>query len=105
LNIQKHNHANSNQRLKDSFSQTDISPIGDIVQFPVFRDISPDVYDLIKDRTKRAAYWVQRWSEINKNLFEADPEHMDMSLVQEASHYVHEWLCDCSSIAIKLRGF
>ena len=79
--------------------------MGEIVKFPACRDIPPDVYDLIKQRTKRAAYWVQRWSEINKNLYEAGPEHMDMSLVQEASHYIHEWLCECNSKAIKLRGF
>jgi len=79
--------------------------MGDIVNFPACRGISPEVSDLIQQRTKKAAYLVRRWSEINRRLQEGDTEHMEGNLIQDASDYMREWLYERNRTALKMRGF
>jgi hypothetical protein len=79
--------------------------MGDVVKFPARRDVAPEVSELIEQQTKKAAYWVRRWSEISRCLCDADAEHMEPNLVQDASDYVHQWLSERNRTALKMRGF
>ena len=79
--------------------------MGVVVKFPSCREVSPKVHNQIQERTKKAAYWVRRWAEINRSLCEADPEHVEPNLVQDASDYVHQWLSERNRTALKIRGF
>ena len=79
--------------------------MGEIIKFPARREILPEVSELIEQETKKAAYWVRRWAEINRSLCEADPEHMEPNLVQDASDYVYQWLSERNRTALKMRGF
>jgi len=79
--------------------------MGEIVKFPARRDVAPEVSELIEQQTKKAAYWVRRWSEISRCLCDADAEHMEPNLVQDASDYVHQWLSERNRTALKMRGF
>lgn len=79
--------------------------MGNLVRFPGCREIAPEVSRLIARRTKKAAYWVRRWSKINRRLFEADPEDRDEKVLEEASQYVTDWLYAHNRAALKARGF
>ena len=59
----------------------------------------------IEKRTRTAAYWVRRWSEIMRRLSEVDPEEMDESIISDAETYVLGYLEDRNSAAIEARGF
>jgi len=79
--------------------------MGDLVRFPNCREVSPEVLRSIEKRTKTAAYWVRRWSEIMHRLCEVDPEDMDESVIKDAAMYVLGYLHDRNSVALKARGF
>ena len=79
--------------------------MGQVVRIPNCRDISPEASQLIATRTKKAAYWVRRWTEINRRLCKVDPEDMDESVIKDASLYVMGWLHDRNRAALKARGF
>ena len=79
--------------------------MGEIVKFPACREITPEVYELIKQRTNKSAYWVRRWSVISKRLNEAEPENRDTQVIEDASQYVTDWLYEHNLIALKARGF
>ena len=68
--------------------------MGVVVKIPACLEVSPKVHNQIQKRPKKAAYWVRRWAEINRSLCEADPEHIEPNLVQDASDYVHQWLSE-----------
>ena len=79
--------------------------MGDLVRFPNCREVSPEASRSIAKRTKTAAYWVRRWSEIMRRLSEVDPEEMDESIISDAEAYVLGYLHDRNSAALKARGF
>jgi hypothetical protein len=79
--------------------------MGVVVKFPACREVSPKIHNQIQQRTKKAAYWVRRWAEISRCLCDADTEHMEPNLVQDASDYVHQWLSERNRTALKMRGF
>jgi hypothetical protein len=64
--------------------------MGVVVKFPACREVSPKVHNQIQKRPKKAAYWVKRWTEINRSLYEADPENIEPNLFQDASDHVHQ---------------
>ena len=80
-------------------------PMGQVVRFPNCREISPEASRSIAKRTKNAAYWVRRWSEIYRRLCEVDPEDMNGWAIKDASLYVLGYLHDRNSAALKARGF
>ena len=75
--------------------------MGVVVKSPACREVSPKVHNQTQKRLKKAAYWVRRWAEINRSLCEADPEHIEPNLVQDASDYVHQWLSSEIVLTIK----
>lgn len=79
--------------------------MGELVQFPNCRQISPEAGQRISERTGKAAYWVRRWSEIYSSLYGEGSEHADAALLQDASHYLESWLQNRNRAAIKARGF
>jgi hypothetical protein len=79
--------------------------MGELVRFPNCKEISPDACQRISEQTKKAAYWVRRWSEIHKSLCEADPRDTDALLLEDSSLYLDGWLADRNRAAIKARGF
>jgi len=64
--------------------------VGVVVKIPACREVSPRIHNLNPGLDMKASYWKRRWAEINRSLCEADPEHMEPDLVQEASNYVHQ---------------
>jgi hypothetical protein len=79
-------------------------PMGVVVRFPNCREISPEASQLIARRTEKAAYWVRRWSEINKRL-SAAPNAWDNLELQDASLHILGWLYERNLKAPKARGF
>jgi len=79
--------------------------MGDIVRFPNCREIAPEVSLFIEKRTREASYWVKRWSEINRRLYEVGTNGMDEAVLEDASLYVLGWLYERNHSAIKARGF
>ena len=79
--------------------------MGELVKFPNCREILPEACQHISELTKKAAYWVRRWSEIHKSLCEADPKDTDAVLLEDASLYLDGWLDERNRAAIKARGF
>lgn len=79
--------------------------MGEIVKFPARREVAAEVSELIEQQTKKAAYWIRRWSEISRCLCDADAEHMEPNFVQDASDYVQQWLYERNLTALKIRGF
>jgi hypothetical protein len=79
--------------------------MGQVVTLPDYRDISPEVSKLIANRKKKAAYWVWRWSETNRMLCQVDPEDVEESVIEDASHYVMGWLPGRNRAALKAREF
>jgi len=79
--------------------------MGEVVTFPHCRQIPPEVSRLIAKRTKKAAHWVSRWSEINHRLSEADREDIEARVLEDASLYMLGWLHERNLAALKARGF
>ena len=79
--------------------------MGELIKFPNCREVSPEVLESIEKRTKTAAYWVRRWSEIMRRLSEVDPEEKDESIISDAETYVLGYLEDRNNAAIEARGF
>ena len=79
--------------------------MGEVVRFPNCKELPPEALRSIAKRTKTAAYWVRRWSEIMHRLCEVDPEDMDESVIKDAETYVLGYLHDRNSAALKARGF
>lgn len=83
----------------------DSNSMGEVVMFPNCREVPPEVTRLIAKRTRKAAYWVRRWSELNRRLSEADPEDVDERQLEDVSLYVLGWLHERNEAALKARGF
>jgi hypothetical protein len=79
--------------------------MGDLVRYPNCREIPQKVSRLIARRTRKAAYWVRRWSELYRRLGEADPRDVDKRLLVNASLYMLDWLHERNEAALKARGF
>jgi len=79
--------------------------MGELVQFPNCRPISPEACRRISQLTEKASYWVRRWSDMHNRLCEADPRETDEVLVEGALLYLDGWLHDRNRAAIKARGF
>ena len=83
----------------------DSNSMVEVVRFPNCREVPPGVTRLIVRRTRKAAYWVRRWSELNCRLSEADPKDVDKWQLEDASLYVLGWLHERNEAALKARGF
>jgi len=79
--------------------------MGRVVRFPNCREISPEASRIVAKRTRESSYWVRRWSEINKRLYEAEPEDFDENAIAEASQYMMDWLYQRNRAALRARGF
>ncbi len=79
--------------------------MGKLIKFPNCKEISPEANRRISARTRKASYWVRRWSEIHKTLCEEDPNDADPVLFEDSSLYLDNWLYDRNRSAIKARGF
>jgi len=79
--------------------------MGEDVRLPNCKEISPEASKLISTRTKESSYWARRWSEINKSLYETNPEDRDGKLIQDALQYVTDWLYERNRAALRARGF
>lgn len=53
----------------------------------------------------KASYWVRRWSEIRKTLYEENPGAFSSVLLEDSSLYLDSWLYDRNRSAIRARGF
>jgi hypothetical protein len=62
--------------------------MGDVVRLSNCREIPPEISKIIARRTKKAIYWVRRWSETNCGLYETDLKDMDKELAEDASLYL-----------------
>lgn len=79
--------------------------MGEVVRFPNCREVPSEVTRLIAKGTRKAAYWVRRWSELNRRFSEGDLKNVDESLLDDASLYVLSWLHERNKEALKARGF
>jgi hypothetical protein len=79
--------------------------MGELIRFPNCREIAPEACRLISERTRKASYWVRRWSEIHKRLDEKKTKGMNESLLKDSALYLDGWLYDRNRSAIKARGF
>jgi hypothetical protein len=91
--------------LKTIAPSADNNPMGELIQFPNCRPISPEAHQRISESTDRASYWVRRWSEIHNSLCDEGPKETDAALSVDASFYLDGWLQDRNLTAIKARGF
>ena len=48
---------------------------------------------------------MRRWPETNRILCQVDPEDVEESVIEDASHYVMGWLPDRNREALKALGF
>ena len=80
-------------------------PMGDVVRLSNCREIPPEISKIIARRTKKASYWVRRWSETNYGLYEADFKDIDKAFAENASLFLMEWLHERNRAALKARGF
>jgi len=79
--------------------------MGEVVRFPNCCEVPPEGTRLLAQRTRKAAYWVRRWSELNRRLSEGGPNNVDESLLDDAALYVLSWLHERHEAALKARGF
>jgi hypothetical protein len=79
--------------------------MGDVVRLSNCREIPPEISKIITRRTKKASYWVRRWSETNCGLYEVDLKDMDKALAEDASLCLMGWLHERNRAALKARGF
>jgi len=93
------------ESLKSGAVSADNMSMGDVVGFPNCREITPEVSRLIVTRTQKAAYWVRRWSKLNRSLTEVDPKDINEHALEEASLYLLGWLHERNQAALKARGF
>ena len=79
--------------------------MAEVVKFPNCREVPPEVTLFIAKRTRKAAYWVRRWSELNRRLSEADPKDVDERELEDVSQYVLGWLHKRNEAPLKAQGF
>jgi hypothetical protein len=79
--------------------------MGELINFPNCKEIAPEAHRRISERTRKASYWVRRWSEIHKTLSEENPSDIDPVLFEDSSLYLDSWLYDRNRSALKARGF
>jgi len=91
--------------LKLSLASADNELMGELIEFPNCKEISPEASRRILERTRKASYWVRRWSEIHKTLCEQNPNDADPVLFEDSSLYLDGWLYDRNPTATKARWF
>lgn len=79
--------------------------MGELIEFPNCKPISPEALQRISERTEKSSYWVRRWSEIYRSLCDEKSRYADELLLEDASFYLDGWLQDRNRAAIKSRGF
>lgn len=94
-----------NARLKALAATADNNPMGELIEFPNCKSISPEAHQRITRRTEKSSYWVRRWSEIYRSLCDDECRYADELLLEDASFYLDGWLQDRNREAIKARGF
>jgi hypothetical protein len=97
------------QTLKHPPSPADIIPMGEVVKLPNCREIFPEVFRLIKRRTRNPSYgvryWSTYWSRVNSLICEMDPGEVDERILDYIWIYVVSYFHDRNRAAIKARGF
>jgi hypothetical protein len=79
--------------------------MGELIRFPNCRELDIEACRRISERTRKASYWVRRWSEIHKRLDEKKSNDVNEALLEDSARYLDGWLYDRNRSAIKARGF
>ena len=80
--------------------------MGEVVKLPNCREIPPEVFRLIKRRTRNSSYWVRYWSAYRSAVYEFNGEmDPDKEILDDVRLYLSSYLHDYNCKAIKARGF
>jgi len=83
--------------------------MGEVVKLPNCREIPPEVFRLIKRRTRNPSYgvryWSAYWSRVNNLICEMDPGEVGERIFDDILLYLMSHLHDRNRAAIKARGF